>query len=296
MQRDGESLVSELTVVPDVPGSPHPGSVCHTPPLERPGYVDAVTARLFWMGWLFHVKTLTNSLFFVLVSVLQPIIFASIAFFMVESGNQAGTLLYVALGAGLMGIWSAPLFGSGGAIQWQRWQGTLELLVGAPPPFVAVLLPLTVATSTIGIYSVVATLAWGRLFFGMPLDFAHPLQLAVALPTTVLSLGMLGLLLASTFVLYRNANAFSNLLEYPVWLATGLLVPLTLLPGWVAPIGWVLSPTWGMRAIRQAAFGGNAWPEIALCVGLGIAYVALGALALRNFERLARSRATLSLT
>jgi hypothetical protein len=132
--------------------------------------------------------------------------------------------------------------------------------------------------------------------FGMPLDFAHPLQLAVALPTTVLSLGMLGLLLASTFVLYRNANAFSNLLEYPVWLATGLLVPLTLLPGWVAPIGWVLSPTWGMRAIRQAAFGGNAWPEIALCVGLGIAYVALGALALRNFERLARSRATLSLT
>ncbi len=215
---------------------------------------------------------------------------------MVESGNQAGTLLYVALGAGLMGIWSATLFGSGGAIQWQRWQGTLELLVGAPPPFVAVLLPLTVATSTIGIYSVLATLAWGRLFFGMPLDFAHPLQLAVALPATVLSLGMLGLLLASTFVLYRNANAFSNLLEYPVWLATGLLVPLTLLPGWVAPIGWILSPTWGMRAIRQAAFGGNAWPEIALCVGLGLAYVALGALALQNFERLARSRATLSLT
>ena len=52
-----------------------------------------MTLRLFWMGWLFHVKTLTNSLFFVLVSVLQPIIFASIAFFMVESGNQAGTLL-----------------------------------------------------------------------------------------------------------------------------------------------------------------------------------------------------------
>ena len=255
-----------------------------------------MSARLFAIGWLFHLKGLTNSLFFALVSVLQPIIFASIAFFMVESGNQAGTLLYVALGAGLMGIWSATLFGSGGAIQWQRWQGTLELLVGAPPPFVAVLLPLTVATSTMGIYSVVATLAWGRLFFGMPLAFAHPLQLAVALPATVLSLGMLGLLLASTFVLYRNANAFSNLLEYPVWLATGLLVPLTLLPAWVEPIGWVLSPTWGMRAIRQAAFGGDAWPEIALCVALGLVYVALGALALRNFERLARSRATLSLT
>jgi ABC-2 type transport system permease protein len=255
-----------------------------------------MSLRLFYVGWLFHLKGLTNSLFFLLVSVLQPVIFASIAFFMVDTGSAAGTLLYVALGAGLMGIWSATLFGSGGAIQWQRWQGTLELMVGAPPPFVAVLFPLTVATATIGIYSVFATLLWGRIFFGAPLDFEEPFQLAVALPVTILSLGMLGLVLASTFVLYRHANAFSNLLEYPVWLATGLLVPLSLLPGWVTPISWILSPTWGMRAIRDAAFGGNAWPEIGMCVGLGVVYFALGAVALRNFERLARSRATLSLT
>lgn len=252
--------------------------------------------RLFWIGWLFHLKNLMHSLFFVLISVLQPVIFASIAFFMVESGNRSGTLLYVALGAGLMGIWSSTLFGSGGAIQWQRWQGTLELLVGAPPPFIMILLPLTVATASLGLYAVVATLLWGRLFFGVPLEFEHPFQLALALPVTVLSLGMMGLLLASTFVLYRHASAFSNLLEYPVWLATGLLVPLSLLPAWVEPISWVLAPTWGIEAIRAAAFGGNAWPSIAMCAALGVAYVALGALFLRNFERLARARATLSLT
>ncbi|MGZ8686900.1 MAG: ABC transporter permease [Gaiellaceae bacterium] len=252
--------------------------------------------RLFWIGWLFHLKSLMHSLFFVLISVLQPVIFASIAFFMVENGNRSGTLLYVALGAGLMGIWSSTLFGSGGAIQWQRWQGTLELLVGAPPPFIMILLPLTMATATLGLYSVVGTLVWGRLFFGVPLEFEHPFQLAVALPVTVLSLGLMGLLLASTFVLYRNANAFANLLEYPVWLATGLLVPLSLLPGWVEPIAWVLAPSWGIDAIRDAAFGGNAWPSIGMCALLGIVYLALGTLFLRNFERLARSRATLSLT
>ena len=195
-----------------------------------------------------------------LVSVLQPVIFASIAFFMVESGNRSGTLLYVALGAGLMGIWSSTLFGSGGAIQWQRWQGTLELMVGAPPPFVAILLPADVATATIGIYSVVATLVWGRIFFGVPLDFAHPFQLAVALPATILSLGMLGLLLASTFVLYRQANAFSNLLEYPVWLATGparaALAAAGLgradLVGALADLGHARDPRGGLRRQRLA--------------------------------------------
>src|ERR671918_249583 len=119
--------------------------------------------RLFAVGWLFHLKSLTHSLFFVLISVIQPVIFASIAFFMVESGTREGALLYVALGAGLMGIWASTLFGSGGAIQWQRWQGTLEYLIAVPPPLLLVIVPLTLATATIGLYSLTATLLWGRL-------------------------------------------------------------------------------------------------------------------------------------
>ncbi len=253
-------------------------------------------SRLFAVSWLFHLKNLTGSLFYVLLSVIQPVIFASIAYFVVGRGSEGDALLYVSLGAGMMGIWSATLFGSGGAIQWQRRQGTLEIAVASPAPLLAVLLPLTVATASLGLYSIVATLLWGRVFFGSSLHFAHPVQLAVGLPVTVLALGMLGLVLASTFVLYRQANAFANLLEYPVWLATGLLVPVSLLPGWVEPLSWLLAPTWGVRAVREAALGGNAWPEIAACAGLAAAYLAIGGVALANFERLARRRATLALT
>jgi ABC-2 type transport system permease protein len=254
------------------------------------------TVWLIWTGWLFHLKSLTLTGFFMLVAVIQPVIFAAIAFFLFKAGQREGTLLYAALGAGLMGIWSATLFGSGGAIQWQRWQGTLEVLVAAPAPFVLVLLPLTLATSTIGIYSLVATLVSGRVLFGIPLELVHPWLFALAVPATVLGLGLLGLLLASTFVLYRHANALSNLLEYPVWLVTGLLVPISLLPGWVEPISWILAPTWGVRAIREAALGGDPLPEIGMCVALGVAYFLLAAYFLRHFERLARGRATLSLT
>src|SRR6476619_5582275 len=129
-------------------------------PATRPNYTwngydwRSAMLRLFYAGWLFHLKTLTNSTFFLLIAVLQPVIFASIAFFMFKSGSQSGTLLYAALGAGLMGIWSSTLFGSGGAIQWQRWQGTLEILIAAPAPFLIVLVPLTLATASIGLYSI----------------------------------------------------------------------------------------------------------------------------------------------
>jgi ABC-2 type transport system permease protein len=252
--------------------------------------------RLVWVSWLFHVRSLTTSGFFVLISFLQPLIFATIAFYIFRSGQKEGTLLYAAIGAGLMGIWSSTLFGSGGAIQWQRWQGTLESLIVAPSPFILVLAPLTVATATVGLYSLGATLAWGRLLFGIPVHLAHPWLFALAVPATVVSLGFLGLVLAATFILYRHANALSNLLEYPIWLITGLLVPLSLLPGWVHPLSWTLAPTWGVRSIRAAALGGNPWPPIGMCAALAVVYLVIGTAALRLFERLAREQATLALT
>ena len=76
----------------------------------------------------------------------------------------------------MMGIWSSTLFGSGGAIQWQRWQGTLELLVAAPPPFFVVAAAAHARDARrSALYSLVATLVWGRVVFGVPLHFEHPL-------------------------------------------------------------------------------------------------------------------------
>jgi ABC-2 type transport system permease protein len=252
-------------------------------------------ARLLYAGWAFNLKSLTLSGFFIIVSVISPVIYASIAYLMFRAGARPGSLLFVAIGAGMMGIWSSVLFGGGGAIAWQRWQGTLEYCIAVPPPFIWVVLPLTIATATIGLYSLTATLVWGWLFFDVPFELAHPAWFFVALPISVLSLGLLGLVLASTFVLYRHANALSNLLEYPIWLVTGLLTGLALLPGWTRPLSWALAPTWGVKALRESAIGGDPAFAVLMSVVLGVAYLFIGHFCLRYFERLARERATLTL-
>jgi ABC-2 type transport system permease protein len=252
--------------------------------------------RLFWTGWLFNVKNLTMSGFFILNATISPVFYATIAHYMFESGRRPGTLLYAALGAGMMGIWSSVLFGSGGLIQWQRWQGTLEYVIGVPPRLIFVVLPMTLATASIGLYSIASTLLWGWLIFDLPLELAHPFWFAAALIASIVSLGLLGLVLSSTFVLLRNANSLSNLLEYPVWLVTGLLVALSLLPGWTRPISWALAPTWGIRAMRDAASGASD-PAIAVavCLGLGLVYLVIGHFTLAYFEVRARKTATLAL-
>jgi ABC-2 type transport system permease protein len=86
------------------------------------------------------------------------------------------------------------------------------------------------------------------------------------------------------------------MLEWPVLLVTGMLVPLSLLPTWAHPFAWVLAPTWGVQAIREAALGGTPWPDIGMTLLLGGIYLTLGAIFLRHFEVRARRAATLSLT
>jgi ABC-2 type transport system permease protein len=181
-------------------------------------------------------------------------------------------------------------------IQWQRWQGTLELGVASPPTMGLLYLPFSLANAFTGMYALAATLIWGRLFFGVPLHFVHPWLFVLSLPVTVVALGLMGLVLASTFVLYRHANALSNLLEYPVWIASGLVFSTTILPAWTRPISWILPPYWGILAIRHAALGGEVWGPLAMVALLGAVYAAVSFFTFRIFETQARARATLSLT
>jgi ABC-2 type transport system permease protein len=195
-----------------------------------------------------------------------------------------------------MGIWSATSTTAGSAMQRERWHGTLEVLVASPSPFALVLLPVTVAMATIGLYCMVATLLWGRLAFGINLTIDNWPAFVLAVPATVIAIGCAGFLLAVSFVRYRTAWALGNLLEYPVWLVCGFLVPIALLPDWVRPISWLLAPTWGMNAIRESALGGTPWPDALMCLALGGAYVALGVVVLERALTAARARAALSLT
>ena len=96
-----------------------------------------------------------------------------------------------------------------------------------------ILLPITLAASTIGLYCVAGTLLWARVLFGIHLTIVHPLLFATGLIATVVTIGTLGFLMAVCFVGSRRAWAIGSALEYPVWLVCGFLVPVSLLPGYL---------------------------------------------------------------
>jgi ABC-2 type transport system permease protein len=64
----------------------------------------------------------------------------------------------------------------------------------------------------------------------------------------------------------------------------------------VRPISWVLAPTWGMNAIREAAAGGAPLDDLLMCLGLGALYVGLGIFLTERILRSARVNAALQLS
>ena len=46
--------------------------------------------RLFWTGWLFNVKNLTLSGFFMLNAAILPVFYATIAYYMFSAGARPG--------------------------------------------------------------------------------------------------------------------------------------------------------------------------------------------------------------
>src|SRR6478736_5998981 len=156
-------------------------------------------ARVLGRGFALHLKMMMRSSFDGLLGVLWPLFFATIAFLMFRAGAGGESLVFASFGAAVMGIWSSTSTSAGSAMQRERWHGTLELLVAAPSPFSLVMLPMTIAMSFLGIYSMAATLFWGRVVFGIHVHVEHWAAFCLSIAVTVVSIGLVGFLMAVAF-------------------------------------------------------------------------------------------------
>jgi ABC-2 type transport system permease protein len=248
------------------------------------------------ISYVLHLKVLAVSVFDGVFQVVWPLFFATTAFLVYRQSEDPGALVYAGLGSAVMGIWSVIATTASSLLQRERWHGTLELLVASPTRFALVLVPITTAMATLGLYSLVATLVWGRLLFGIEVPVADPLLFGLSIVASIFSIALIGFLLSVAVVRYRTAWAMGNLLEYPGWLVCGFLVPITVFPSWVGWVAYALPPTWGMQAIRSSASGGSPWFDVLMCLGLGVGYGVAGALLSETVLDSARRNATLSLT
>ena len=199
--------------------------------------------------------------FIIFTVLVQPLLIALLALWVLkDKGNDYA--MFVVVGSGMTGLWSSLLFICGNSINIERWSGTLETLVGVPTPMSVIVIGKNLANVLQSLASMVVSYLLAALIFGYSLHIAQPLLFAVSLLLTVVAFISFGLIVAPIFVMNPSVQQWQNALEFPVYILSGFLFPIALLPGWTTPLSYLLPPYWAARALHGTSTGGASLEEI----------------------------------
>jgi len=197
----------------------------------------------------------------------------------------------------MTGLWSGLLFMCGNSITWERWSGTLETLVGVPTPLDAIVIGKNLANVLQSLASMVVSYLLALVLFGYSLTILQPLLFAISLALAVVAFISFGMIIAPIFVMNPSVQQWQNGLEFPVYILSGFLFPIALLPNWTTPLSYLLPTYWAARALHGTSSVNAPIEETLFAWGMMIVFSALYLfIANRLFKKMlvkARTDATL---
>jgi len=254
--------------------------------------------QTFWASFRMSLLHFFADPQWIIPNIIAPFIFTAVA--LVLFRNVSGSVaLYAVLGGGMMGMWGNTLYGSGFALAFDRWNGTIEYVLATPSRLVWIIAGRSASNAVLGLVNALAILAVVMIGYGPLLAVADPILFLVALILTLASLSTLGVVLCSAFLLSRSASVMTNGLEFPIYVASGSMFPIALLPFWSHPLSLSLGPTWGIDAMRYAAdstykgLGFGYWIDVSVVMISTIVYLAIGFWLFIVAEKKVRDDATL---
>jgi ABC-2 type transport system permease protein len=256
------------------------------------------TFQLILIAFEMEMKQNFTDAFIIFGILVQPMIIAFLALWMLK-GRGLEYAIFVAVGSGMTGLWTALLFNSGNSITGERWTGTLESLVGAPVPMRMVVFGKNLADVTQSLLSVLVCYTLISLILGYALDIAHPLLFFISLILTVFSFVSFGLVMSTLFILNPDVQRFQNGLEFPIYILAGFLFPIAILPVWTTPISYLLTPYWAAIALHGTTSGNIPNDQIyfswLMMIGFSVFYLIISESLFRKVLYKAREDATLSM-
>lgn len=225
-----------------------------------------------WLGWKIE-SNWTDPFLFAIYSIVKPLSGAAILVVMysVITGGKfqdplfpyiyLGNAFYMYVGAVMTGV-------SWAVLDDREHYKTLKYIYVAPVRIPFYLMGRGVARFITGSFSVIITIVFGVLFLHVPIDLAQvdwPLFI-VSLLLGVMMLSLLGLMLAGvTLILARHSDYLGDGVAGALYLFSGAVFPLDVLPAWLRPVGYALPVTYWLELLRRSLVGSvaQAFPTLA---------------------------------
>jgi ABC-2 type transport system permease protein len=215
-----------------------------------------------WLGWQI-TSNWTDPFLFAVYSIVRPVSRAAILVVMygVITGGKFDDPLfpYIFLGNAFYNYVFAIMNGvSWAVIDDREHYRTLKYMYIAPIRIPAFLLGRGVAGFLTASLSVVITVAAGVLFLNLSFDLAQVdwMLFLVTMFIGVFMLAMMGLVLgAISLLIVRHAGFISESVAAVLFLFSGAVYPLEVLPVWLRPVGFAMPITYWLELVRRSLIG-----------------------------------------
>ena len=261
-----------------------------------------------WLGWQVE-SNWTQPIAFFLFSTIEPVCGVMIIVFMFRAVSNVstsaplyayiyvGNALYIYVGAIVTGVSYSILDDR------ERYR-SLKYLYIAPVSVPVYLFGRAVARFFTSTLAVAITLVAGRMLFKVPIYPLHVnwLMFLAALLLGLLCFAAIGIILGAWTLTIRSEPHFlGEAVSSAMYLFSGAIFPITLLPAFLQPIGYIMPMTYWLELQRRALLGSNlsAFPTLAgysnaelfaVLAGLTGSFGVIAWIAFRFFDRMARDR------
>ena len=225
-----------------------------------------------WLGWQVE-SNWTDPFLFAIYVIIKPLATAAILVVMysiITNGDYEsplfpyiylGNAFYIYVGAVMTGV-------SWAVIDDREHYKTLKYMYIAPISIPFYWLGRGVSRFLIGTVAVLVTITAGALFLNLPLNLAEVNWglFLVSLFIGVTMLAMMGLILASLTLMMAQQNFFvGEAVAGALYLFSGAIFPLEVLPAWLRPIGYAMPITYWLELMRRSLIGevAQAFPTLA---------------------------------
>jgi ABC-2 type transport system permease protein len=259
-----------------------------------------------WLGWQIETNW-ADPFVFAIYSIIKPLSSAAILVVMysvITNGAfenvvfpyiYLGNAFYIYVGAIMAGL-------SWAVIDDREHYKMLKYMYVAPIHIPTYLVGRGFAKFIFGSISVFITIAFGVLFLKVPLNpqEVHWGLFFVSLLLGVLMLVALGLILGSfTLIIANHVWFLGEGVAGALYLFSGAIFPLEVLPAWLRPIGYAMPLTYWLELMRRSMIGSvaDAFPTLAefsnlqllgILAGLTVVFAVFAMIAFRYCDHRAR--------
>ena len=170
-------------------------------------------------------------------------------------------------------------------IRENQMMGTLEILLLSPIRVSYILLFSSLWAYIFTTFRFLLFLTFSTFIFDLDIGKANIVSALVVLILSVLCFIPLGIISATTVVLFKKGDWFKMLLSGLSFLFSGVAYPVSVLPAWLASLAFYIPMTHSLHGMRQALLRGDTLrdlgPEIAFLLVFSIVAMPLSLLSFR---------------